>query len=560
MTLVATAIFKEGTLVLSDSRASSENGIINADVLQKIVGINKDVIVGYAGSVAAVNRVMARFQSTIKNKNLKQETILKKLQSMCQEDIAANNQSFSLFVFTRRNNEWATHLLAGPKFKPVLVSSIELIGSGSTIRSQIVPLYEEIVNSKEELKSKSDRIIWNVSSLLASTSAKGVGGLIQALLLTPQGVRTIHTGFIDMNPEGKPESKQIVFENGEWVQHNRATGDKAVIMPPSHLLQKPAHNNVFHQYEKATGDKLGKWYLNCFIASVGIATNHFETSFIGPYTGVGVAKFPANIDLMTYISLWGPSTEHNMEIILVEPTTKETVLYKNSFDNTNFPEEFELIEQLKIVIRNPGNHYLQCKIDGQLAGTKLIYIHKVDDSLSSEENGKNLEESHRATADTKLKTTELAWFFAGTERIELKPGSHIVKGQFKVAYYSKFPFNVTGYVNFGIRDKPGKHEFNIEMTDAASHKIVSSAVSVLECSSTSIVQPCEVKFDFVFPMPGFYFIALKIDGVMKGCIVLMADGSPPTLTYTLPEEQTKKLENGELYLLAKRSVQSDEAN
>ena len=557
MTLVLASVFKEGTLVLSDSRASTENGI-NADILQKIVGINKDTIVGYAGVVAAVNRVLTTFQAAISTGNPDNAAVLNELQKTSEDEFKKNGQGFSLLLFTRTNNSWSVNLLESPKFNPEPVHNIELIGSGSTIKPKIVPLYESIVDDKENLKSKADRIIWNVSSLLASSGAQGVGGLIQALLLTPQGVQTIHTGFIDVNPEGTPESKQIIYEGDHWVQRNYASGKDAVIIAPNQLLQQPVHNAVFHHYETSVGRKHSKWYLNCFLTSIGISIEPFETKFIGQLTATGVPKLPTTINFMAYLSLWGPSTEHTIEIIHIAPSNERVTIYQSTFDNTNFPHEFELVEEMSIKAKAPGNHYLQCKIDGQVAGTKLIYIHEVDEALPTQQNGKNLEDGQRSTEDKMLTNPELAWFFVGTERGELKPESHTIKGQFSVVYINKFPLNWIGYANFGIRAKPGSYRFNIQMMDAANHEILSEAASTLTCSSTSIVQPCEVKFDLTFPKPGIYFVTLKINDVMKGCIVVMADSDHPTMSYNLPDEELKKLHSSDLMFLAKRPRQKED--
>lgn len=556
MTLVLASVFKEGTLVLSDSRASTDNGI-NADLLQKIVGINKDTIVGYAGIVLAVNRVLSEFQAAVNQNSLDTSSALAKLQDICTKDFGNNNQSFSLLVFIRERDTWSVHLLESSDFIPTAIETIELIGSGSTIRSQIVPFYESIVQDQENLKSKADRIIWNVSSLLASSNAQGVGGLIQALLLTSKGIQTIHTGFIDVDPEGEPESKQIIFENGKWTQHNFASGDKTVIISPDKLLQQNAHNTVFHQYETATGKKKSKWYLNCFLTSVGVVLQPSETQFIGQLTATGVPKLPTAINFMAYISLWGPSTEHKIEIVHIDPNNKETTIYQTTFDNAGFPHEFELVEELGIKAKAAGNHYLLCRVDGQVAGTKLIFVHKVDVTLPPQENGKNLENGHRSTPDQKLTDPELAWFFVGTERGELKPESHTIKGQISVVYSNNFPLNWVGYANFGIRAKPGSHKFSVEMMDAANHEILSKASSTLSCSSSSIVQPCEVKFDLKFPKPGVYFVNLQIGDVLKGCIVVMADGNPPSMSYTLPEEELQKLRDSDFMFLAKRSQKKE---
>ena len=516
------------------------------------MGINKDTIVGYAGNVAAVNRVLAKFQAAITASGMDESAVLSALHEACKVELQANSESFTILVFIRTENIWSVNLLEMPEFNLRPITDIELIGSGSTIKSKIVPFYESIAADNENLKSKADRIIWNVSSLLASSGAQGVGGLIQALLLTPQGIQTIHTGFIDVNPEGEPESKQIIFEDGKWVQHNYTSGSEAVIISPDKLLQQPVHDAVFHQYETTAGTKKSKWYLNCFLASVGISIKPFETKFIGTLTATGVPQLLAKIGFMAYLSLWGPSTEHKIEIVHIEPDYSEETIYQSTFDNTAFPQEFELVEELKFNAKTAGNHYLQCRIDDQIAGTKLIYVHLVDESLPPEQNGKNLEEGHRALRDEKLTDSELAWFFVGTERAELKPESHTIKGQLSVAYSTTFPVNWAGYANFGIRAHTGEHSFNIEMVDAANHEVISQAGSTLECSSTSTVKPCEVKFDLVFPKPGIYFVTLKIDGVMKGCIVVMADGCPPNMTYTLPDSELEKLKRDGAMFLAKR--------
>jgi hypothetical protein len=368
----------------------------------------------------------------------------------------------------------------------------------------------------------------------------------------------MHTGFVDMDPEGTPESKQIIYEDGQWVQHNHATGDKQVIISPDKLLEQDVHEVVFHNYEAASGDKKSKWYLNNFLTSVGVELDHFRTFFNAPMTAFGTVNFPRDLNVMAYLSMFGPSTEHTLEIVHQDTEGNEVVLCREDFDHADFPNEYETVQELNIKARAPGNHHLLCKVDGELIGTKLIYVYEVDTDQSPQDVGVAMQKAHRETEDEALSAPELVYFFVGNEAGDAaNPTSLEIKGQFKVAFTMKFPVLMVGYVNFAVRAQKGDHEFLIELFDAASREKMYSNGSTLKATSSSMGVPCEAKIDLKFPKPGLYFLTLRIDGVMKGCVVLMADGYPPSRTYTLPDEEIEKLKQSGLSLLAKRSVQKD---
>lgn len=554
MTLVLASIFDDGKLILSDSRASS--GDNSEDILQKIVGINKDIIVGYSGSVAAVNRVLTALQSRIAENHLSSTDSILALQEVCVADYASNAQSFSLMLFTKANRAWTINRLQSPNFIPEEIEDIALIGSGSVISPQIVPFYENIKGETQPIKNKADRMIWHVSSLLASSGAEGVGGMIQALLLLPDGIQTLHTGFIDMNPEGTPESKEIKYVDGRWVQYNRRDNSEAVIIAPNELLQQPVHEQVFHSYEQATGGQPSKWYMNSFLTAQEIELGYHEAVFKNTFNAAGAEEFPQTFEIWVYISFWGPSTNHTLELIHVDPNSKRTMLHSEVFDNKDFPLDFEFLKKLPFNINMAGKHYLECIIDGELAGHKLIFITAASPNLPVSANAFNSQNAHRNAVDERLIGSELTYFFIGNERAEQSPMSMKIKGQFRVAYTTTYPLNLHGYANFGVRSTPGKHDFEVQVMDASNHEIVSSAKSTLECSSTTFTKPCEVKFDLKFPQKGFFFVLIKIDGELKGCTVIMADGVPP-MTYNLPEEDLEGIRNGGLHLLAKRSLEQE---
>jgi hypothetical protein len=554
MTLVLASIFDDGKLVLSDSRASA--GTTSEDVLQKIVGINKDIIVGYAGGVAAVNRVLTAFQTRIVDENLNAPDTITVLQEESVAEFANNNEGFSLLLFTKANRAWTINRLQSSDFEPEEIEDIALIGSGSVISPQIVPFYETIKDETEPLKSKADRIIWHISSLLASSGAQGVGGMIQALLLLPDGVQTMHTGFIDMNPEGEHDSKEIKFENGRWVQYNHRDNSESVIIAPNELLQQPVHERVFHSYEKATGGQPSKWYINSFLTAQDIKLDHHEASFTNMFNAAGAEEFPHIFEIWVYLSFWGPSTEHSLELVHVDPNGSQHSLYSGTFDNKDFPLEYEFLEKLPFNINMAGKHYLECLIDGELAGHKMIFITSATPILPSAANAFNSLNAHQNAVDERLVGSELTYFFVGNERGEQEPMSMKIKGQFRVAYTTTYPLNMHGYANFGVRSSPGEHEFEVQVMNAATHEIISSSKSTLECSSTTFTKPCEVKFDLIFPQKGFYFVLVRIDSELKGCTVLMADGVPP-MTYSLPEHDLDGIRNGGLHLLAKRALQQN---
>lgn len=557
MTLVLSSVFDDDSvLVLSDSRASS--GSTSEDVLQKIVGINKDVIVGYAGVVAAVNRALISFQQEITARTIAAPQSIAVMQEKCSDEFTSNAEKFSILLFTKEDVKWSITRLEFPNFEPEPIDDIALIGSGSVISPQIVPFYETIKDGSELTKTKADRIVWQVSSLLASSGAQGVGGMIQALLLLPDGVRTLHTGFIDMNPEVQGDSKEIKFENGRWVQHDHRLRTQSVIIAPNELLQQPVHERVFHNYERASGSNPSKWYVNSFLIAQNVELDYFSAKFTNQFTSLACEEFPQVMPAWAYLSVWGPSTQHTIELIHINPNNTRSTLYTGMFDNIDFPMDYEFLEEISITVDAPGKHYLECWIDGELAGHKLFFVTVSSPDLPAVAKAYNHNAAYQRAVDDRLTGSELTYFFVGNERADHQPMALEAKGQFKVAYYSVYPITMVGYANFGVRSSPGEHEFEIILMDAATHEVITNTGSTLECSSTTFTKPVEASFDLVFPKKGFYFVLLKIDGVLKGCTILMADGNPP-ITYNLPDDGLETLRNNGFLLLAKRAVDTTDS-
>lgn len=555
MTVVIASVFQDGILVCSDSRASTENQEVEADILQKIVGVNDYLIVGYAGAVPAVTRTMADVQTTLRTKHHSRDETLGVIREAALRDMSLHKQGFTLFAFYRNKAGWKAFGFTGPYFDSYEITDISLIGSGAVISDRIIRLYAEIKDNDETLKTKADRIIWGASSALGATEAIGVGGMMQAMLLTTSGVTTIHSGYIDMDPDAEPESKQIVYEDNHWIQKDLASGHQQMLMVPQDLTDADMHTNVFHNYEKGTGGKNSKWYVNSFLTALRISKTPTGLKAEGSLNALSFGKLPNSASFQCYLGFFGPSTEHKFEMIHVSPDGSKKVIHSESFDNSAFPFEYEMIRTVMMSINSPGLHLLECRIDGNLASTKALVVAQADSRLSDKKNLAALSKTQEKTEDEALESTDMVYLSISGEPGQFSDSVQNFEGQFDTVISNSFPLNMNAYIDCGIRSERGKHSLRIEMIDAATHKVLSSESIDFIASSSTKTKPTQGRIGLKFPLPGYYFLRVFIDDEAKGCLVLGADGHPPRFTYLLPDQELEKLKNSDYLVMAKRPVQ-----
>ena len=558
MTVVVGAIKGESVILVSDSRATARIGgvsEISDDRLQKVIGLSANLIIGYAGDVSAVNDILRELSSYVEISHTRKE-LLSEITNLCVAKIGERLTSFSLLAATFEDGSWKLHLFeyeAAYSAQPV--ETFKLIGSGSVAQGAIEQFYNTNIDGNYDDKQFVDKLVMTLSSRLSGDDVVGVGGLPQALILDSGGVRTRSTGFVEMTPEGEPRSKQIVFEGGHWLQKDLASGSEMMIITPNEMLSTDASEHIFHNYEKnQTPPSEMKWYMNSFMLCQDIKITPNSIEFIGGLTSLMVGGFPKEIEAWLYMSVFGPSTGHDMKIVLRYPSDEPKVLHEEHFENEGFPFEYENQYKLKLQITEPGDYYLECIIDDAVRASRLINVHPYQDNLSEAANIQSNAEVMNRYIDSESLSPRLTLFTLSTDEPQRSNNFEKITGQFCSVYYRHYPLEFNAFAYLLIQGNPGVYEFRFELFDASNHEKMYEGGSRVECTSVLLKKPLLAKVTLKFNKPGYYFFVAYIDGVMQGAHVVIADTVPATLGFGMTEEAVASLQENEYHVLAKRPI------
>jgi hypothetical protein len=182
------------------------------------------------------------------------------------------------------------YVFKSPLFKPSEIKKgFDVIGSGDVVRPYLRDHFETIDKSVNNLKSKADALIVGLESELQKHDIGfTVGGLFQTILITPEGIRPLRYGFMDVDPISGGEAKSMELTKGTWVQTDESTGEKINLVEPSRLITNTFKENRFHEYVIPSQDrKIPKWHLNYFVTCSKVNRDVTTTEFRGVLTQIG---------------------------------------------------------------------------------------------------------------------------------------------------------------------------------------------------------------------------------------------------------------------------------
>lgn len=558
MTVVVGATLNGHKVIISDSRATieSRDGSFSSDNLQKIVGLNDSHIVGYSGDVKTVQQLLTEYQYYLRENNEDLDSRLAKLTEFSQTLLKMYKEAFSIILCTKDGDAWTMHQFKYPQFSPEEVIDMCVIGSGSVIAPQLTQFYNSSKPFLNDDKQNATLLVSSLMSLLSSPSVNYVGGMPQVLLLGPRGVQTLHMGYINVEPEGQPDSKQIIYEDGKWVQHDYANGSELSIVSPEMLSNGELSEKIFYNYDKPE-KRVYSWYLNSFALFQTVDVSPGETKFGTRLGSLLALELPQEVECKLYISAFGPSTEHDIEISIIDKSGQETILITEHFNNVGFPNEFEFIRPLRLNITKRGKHYLVCKFNGVEVGRKVLYVYNPRSEQPIEKTMAEMTSFLNGYTDKSITAPQLSLLGLGNEESTFDGQKIILRNQFSVAFYKSFPFKFNAHLLVVMQANPGEHEFRFELLNSADKKIIFSGGDKTTSTSITNLVPVMAKLTLSFEKPGIYFINVYLDEKLVGAVPVMADGNPAMLTYNLPEDSKQAIARGELLLLAKRPIQQD---
>lgn len=555
MTVIVGAILDDSVVLVSDSRATitTQTETVSSDDLQKIVGIDKSTIVAFAtNDINATNIVLKEFQYFNSSQQSTIAEKLNKLEGLSKAALGAYQAPFSLLV-ALKSDGWELYSIAYPDFKPEKVSSVSVKGSGSFIADELERFYHLGFSPDLTTKQKSDALVRSMMELLNGPNSSSVGGLPQVLILDESGVRTVHTGYVDFSPEGEPDSKEIRYSNGHWVQRN-GSNESVILIPPDQLSNKELSRQVFHTYEKSI-PKETKWYVNSFGLFKDFGTTPTETDY-GFRLGsvLSLKPYPTDLGGTLYISAFGPGASHTAEVTLINPGGREQTLLEETFENTKFPHEFEFIQEVNIHFARRGKHFLVLKMNGKEVARKVIYAYEQRSQEPLPEVQERMTQFLNGYSDPAVKPS-LTLFTLSRKEPALADGNVKVTDQFVMTVSKNFPMTLLAAIFIEIQANPGEHEVKIDFIDAFDRSVIFEVAMTNNSTSLTNVLPFMfAKVSLTFPHPGFYFIRTFVDGVLLGAIPLFSDSFPASITnYEITQDSVSLLEKGEALLLAKRT-------
>lgn len=557
MTVIVGANFNGEVVLVSDSRATMSNGSDSfaSDNLQKIIAFDENHLAAYAtNDLNATKTVLTEYHHYI-NAN-KSVDLAEKIKVFSQFCLASHNiykKSFVFFFVIKQDDDWLLYEHNSPLFEPKQIETISVQGSGSYIRTNLEEFYQNSIPPKTSILQKSNAIIRSMMTSLNGLNSNTVGGLPQALVLTKEGLKTVHSGYINFSPEGEPDSKQILYKNGGWIQQDGANHTQLAIISPEQIEDTVLSEQIFYNYEKTVKKEI-KWYLNSFELFLDVDTGHNKTNFGMRLGSLMVFESPQEVDATLYISAFGPSTEHRIEVALVNPSSTEQLIFASGFDNTKFPNEIEFIEKVKIEVQKRGKHYLVCRVNEVEIGRKVLYFYEPRDATNIELARSNMVEFLNGYSDPLISPhLSLLTLSGAAPKLARNHDQIEIDDQFSQVYYNNYPVNIDFYLLAIFQANPGMYTVAFEFIDAIDQSVIISGE--IENESTSITNsvPVFFKMNPAIHRKGFYFFRVYIDSKLIGAMPFFADGHPE-MTYELTDADAKLVDEGGLLKFVKRPV------
>lgn len=571
MTLVLACYFKEGVVMVSDSRASLDYGFKRSpdDRLQKIVDIGPNKALGYAGSVKAAKLVIDELRRLTKKK--------KKLRLI--ENVAARIPGLAKNIYLNKCSKTdrdgglqlilsgkslgggiKTWTFRAPNFNSVkLEDGFSIIGSGEVVKGY---LDKELVNIQKltSLKDQANALLSGVSSEIAKMEKEiddTVGGMLQIILISSVGIQPLNYGFVDLNPEGPSDAKYMSMEKGSWTQYDYLNDATYPILEPGKLLSLPFKESRVHDFKVPSGIlSKPKWYLNYFLTCFGTKIEPGNIEFHRVISEAGVLSFPYVFELLLSIGFWGTAKKDNLEIYLETEEGKEKI-GEASVERKYLPEDTDLTIKLGLTIKKSGMVFIEAYFGGQRLGRRAIYFNKVDEKLPLEKIKLQLREGLTKSQDSEVEKNiyELI-YFSLCEGSSQSPEKLTFDHEIMAIYWKTYPLNFKAFITSAYRLKPGKHKIRLEAENAATREKILITQAEIESKSSCITYP--LIGDVLIPLskPGFYYLNQYVDDILSHTSLLAAETEKPQFSYTPPDEDIKKVDQGELLFLVKRSMQS----
>jgi len=492
MTIIAGFCFKEGSVVISDSRATL-NDIRNKDhfndSIQKIIPLYKNYALAYAGKVELADNIIHEIKRNIlKKEKLKiPQKLAQNIQRIARfkyENYGTNTNKLVYFIFAAVSKSGNVFLWSfePPKFNPILISNnFYIAGSGSIIKKDIEKIYIDMDNNYNSLIEKANVLITRFESLLSQYSINTVGGLFQVILLDSSGLRPLNYGYCNINPYDRRDAKRIEFTNGKWTQIDQTKNKNMEIIEPSLFLNKFSNklpfDNKFQDYIYEAYAKNYNFNLCYFVPCLIIEKNIDSTIFKGVFSEISVPEFPFSIPIKLALAFWGTEGYKDLKLYQIFNNVKKEIICKKIY-NKYLPERYEEDFNFNLEISSLGVQFLECTIENKVIVRKSLYFNKnvkVNDINNYKEYydfiSKELNREHSLNADPLLiKEKAFLDYFILCQNCISKEDYLEFSEEIGVLYRNQFPIKMNLFVASQIRMLKGDYLARLTLVDIFTGK------------------------------------------------------------------------------------------
>lgn len=579
MTMVTACHFDEGAVIIADSRVTwtySNGGQLLSDRAQKILPLDSNLGVAFAGSLSVANKIVSEIRLSIKKKpRLANPVSLSHKLSRtaayyyrkCLQNSDEKNCSVSLVLGCMPSRGYPLiWTFKAPDFVPILVSEWAVIGTGSVVSPYLENNIRRIDEQGASLKEKATILISGLESELSRNNVVTVGGLLQAILLTSGHIYPLTYRFMDLTPEAPASAKETTISKGIWTQKDLGKQKQVSLLKPSILLRSLPEEDRFYDYELPQAErKSSRWYLGHFMICLKVDRKPTETTFHGLLSQMGAYCYPINIPILISLDFWGAKGTYPLIFYLDGPRGK-IVLHQEDIC-VQFPfESIELERLLKLNVKEPGPVFLECHIGSFLLARRALFFGKLatvqattkeEWFASRQKVTHTLVSEHRQCSDPSLgKTVCFLDAFIICQEAILNENAWKFVGEIKAIYSKKYPMSLKLEFISVFRLSEGKHHAKIDMFNAFTHEVITVTSGFFEGSSECVQVPVKGAVIVKFPKPGMYYFNLYVDDQFISSILLPAETDDPKYSYSLLEKDLESVRSGEVFILAKRSQQS----
>ncbi|MCL4353956.1 hypothetical protein M1349_00600 [Patescibacteria group bacterium] len=572
MTMVLAYKFREGTVMISDSRATWVNKRVNInipeDTLQKILPLGNKMAIGYAGDVKTAALVINNLRGALRKKPRLSipNVMVVELVRTVKYHFRKIKEPVAFILGTIDNSGTIkTWSFESPSFAPQeICKGFAVIGSGSVVADYLRKNAKTFESPKQDLKKKADLLFMNLGSELGRHGIDTVGGMLQTILVEPKGIQPLRYGFVDIDPDKEPNAKSIEMDKGVWTQHDLTKKITTQLVEPIKLINEPAKRLQFHDFELPPGESTAKWHLTYFLTCTAVKILPGTIEFFNPMTNLASHNLPFSFELLVAVGLWGSPGDHKLRFVLSQNKREE--VYSQDIHIEYLPEEIDTVSKIHMTIEKSGQAILECYIDNNLIGRRAMYFGHVKESVPSPDKADEFAQRQRKIMMDDLRKcsddvieksgkAELVYFTICENAIHQE--SYLkFENQFMVTYWKNYPLPLRAHIASAFRFPKGTHRVEVRLVNASTRESSVVDTATITSSSSFVISPIHGDMIIKIPEPGIYFVSVYVDDKRVGTVVLAAETDNPKFSFTLMPEQVAQIQKGELLNLLKRTPQN----